>query len=89
VLTEMWETGATAEGIVREKGLAQVSDTGVLEESINAAMAANQELVNRYAAGEDKLLGVIMGKVMGELKGRGNPQLVKQLLTDKLNALRG
>lgn len=89
VLTEMWETGATAEGIVRDKGLAQVSDATVLEESINAAMAANQDLVNRYAAGEDKLFGVIMGKVMAELKGRGNPQLVKQLLTDKLNALRG
>ena len=89
VLTEMWETGASADDIVREKGLAQVSDAGVLEESISAAMATNQDLVSRYAAGEDKLLGVIMGKVMAELKGRGNPQLIRQILTDKLNALRG
>jgi aspartyl-tRNA(Asn)/glutamyl-tRNA(Gln) amidotransferase subunit B len=89
VLTEMWETGGDAEQIVQEKGLAQVSDAGVLEAAIDGALAANQDLVTRYAGGEDKLLGVIMGKVMAELKGRGNPQLVKQLLTDKLNALRG
>jgi aspartyl-tRNA(Asn)/glutamyl-tRNA(Gln) amidotransferase subunit B len=89
VITEMWDTGSTADTIVQEKGLAQVSDTGALEAAVDAALAANSDLAQRYAAGEDKLMGVIMGKVMAELKGRGNPQIVKQLLTDKLNALRG
>lgn len=88
VLTEMWDSGGDAEKIVQDKGLAQVSDTGVIDSAIDGALAANADLVARYAAGEDKLMGVIMGKVMGELKGRGNPALVKQLLTEKLNGMR-
>jgi aspartyl-tRNA(Asn)/glutamyl-tRNA(Gln) amidotransferase subunit B len=84
VLTEMWETGGDANQIVKDKGLAQVSDTSAIEGAVDAVLTANADLVTRYIAGEDKLMGVIMGKVMGELKGRGNPALVKDMLAEKL-----
>lgn len=88
VLTEMWDSGGDAEQIVRSKGLAQVSDTSAIETAIDDALAATSDLVARYVAGEDKLFGPIMGKVMAAMQGRGNPQVVKELLAKKLTAMR-
>ncbi len=89
LVIEVWETGGDPDQIVAEKGLAQVSDEDSIGTAIDEALAASADLVGRYVAGEDKLLGPIMGKVMGALKGRGNPQIVRDLLTRKLEALRG
>lgn len=88
LVVEMWDTGGDPERIVQEKGMAQVSDTAEVSAAVDEALAAAGDLVARYAAGEDKLFGPIMGKVMGALKGRGNPQVVKELLAQKLEALR-
>ncbi|MCA9904981.1 MAG: Asp-tRNA(Asn)/Glu-tRNA(Gln) amidotransferase subunit GatB [Anaerolineae bacterium] len=88
LVVEMWDTGGDPERIVQDKGMAQVSDTTEVSAAVDEALAAAGDLVARYAAGEDKLFGPIMGKVMGALKGRGNPQVVKELLAQKLEALR-
>ena len=88
LVVEMWDTGGDPDQIVQEKGLAQVSDTAAVSAGIDQALATAGDMLDRYAAGEDRLFGPIMGKVMGALKGRGNPQVVKELLTEKLEALR-
>ncbi len=88
LVVEMWDTGGDPDQIVQEKGLAQVSDTAAVSAAIDEALATADDMLDRYAAGEDRLFGPIMGKVMGALKGRGNPQVVKELLTEKLEALR-
>jgi len=88
LIVEMWDTGGDPDQIVKDKGLAQVSDTDAISDAIDEALAGAGDMLNRYAAGEDKLFGPIMGMVMGALKGRGNPQVVRELLTEKLQALR-
>jgi aspartyl-tRNA(Asn)/glutamyl-tRNA(Gln) amidotransferase subunit B len=40
--------------------------------------------VNDYKAGKGKALGFLMGQIMKETKGAANPQIVNQMLRDRL-----
>ena len=74
--------------IVAERGLAQVSDTGALGAVIDQVFVANADAVAAWHAGDDKTRkkkrGFLMGEAMKALKGQGNPQLLNQLLDDRL-----
>jgi len=88
VLATVWETDESPKAIVAREGLAQVSDTGLLEKAIDAVLTANSTIVQEYLGGKDKVFGSLMGKCMAELKGQGNAQIVTQILKDKLEKLR-
>lgn len=88
VLTEMWETGEAPEKIVSEKGLAQVSDASLLEQAVAKVLADNDAMVQEYLGGKEKLFGALMGNAMKALKGQGNPQVVKDILTRLIEAKR-
>jgi aspartyl-tRNA(Asn)/glutamyl-tRNA(Gln) amidotransferase subunit B len=74
--------------VVEERGLSQVSDAGELEAVVDQVFADNADAVADYRAGDDKMRkkkrGFLMGEVMKALKGSGNPQVVNQLLDQKL-----
>lgn len=84
VLAEMYETGKTAEAIIKEKNLIQVSDDGFINDIIKKILSENEPEVTRYKAGEKKLIGVFVGKIMKESKGKANPQKVNELLIKNL-----
>ena len=81
----MLETGDNPEKIVEDKGLKQVSDTGAIEVMIDEILAANQDKVEQYRGGKDKLFGFFVGQVMKKTQGKANPQVVNQLLRPKLD----
>jgi len=85
VFEEMFTSGKAPEAIIADKGLAQVSDDSVLEEAIDAALAANPKNVESYRAGNQKIVGFFVGQVMKALGGRGNPKRINELLTKKLS----
>lgn len=84
VLEEMWASGADPAKIVDEKGLAQVSDSGVIDSTIQQVLADNEAMVQRYRDGEAKVFGALMGEAMRALKGQGNPQVVRETLQKML-----
>jgi aspartyl-tRNA(Asn)/glutamyl-tRNA(Gln) amidotransferase subunit B len=84
VFEEMFATKKSAEEIVKEKGLVQVSDEGSLVKWIDEVIAANAGQVEQYRSGKDKLFGFFVGQVMKVSKGQANPDLVNQLLLKKL-----
>lgn len=84
VLPEMWSTGKSADDIVKEKGLVQITDTGALEELVKKVIAANPQSVADYNAGKKKAIGFLVGQIMKETKGRANPGVVNQLLVKNL-----
>jgi aspartyl-tRNA(Asn)/glutamyl-tRNA(Gln) amidotransferase subunit B len=86
VLQEMAATGKTAEVIVKEKGLTQVSDTGLIEKAVEKAIVANPSAVAEFKAGKQKALGALVGAVMKETGGKANPQLVNKILCQKLQS---
>ena len=85
VFAEMVETGGDPAAIVEEKGLKQVSDSGAIETMIDDVLAANQDKVEEYRGGKDKLFGFFVGQVMKASKGQANPGMVNQLLKSKLD----
>ncbi|MCJ9429211.1 Asp-tRNA(Asn)/Glu-tRNA(Gln) amidotransferase subunit GatB [Kordiimonas marina] len=85
VFEVMFSTGKSAETIVEEQGLKQVSDTGEIEKIIDAVIAANPNQLAQYRSGKDKLIGFFVGQVMKETGGKANPGLVNQLLKPKLD----
>ncbi|GAB4337344.1 MAG: Asp-tRNA(Asn)/Glu-tRNA(Gln) amidotransferase subunit GatB [Phototrophicales bacterium] len=85
VLSMMWQTGDSPQVIVEREGLAQVSDEAVIGAEVDKVLAANAGLVDRLLAGEQKLFGALVGKVMGAFKGRANAQVVNKILQDKIN----
>lgn len=70
--------------IIDEKDLAQVSDTGELEKSVDAVLTANQSSVDDYKAGKENAIKYLMGQVMKETGGKANPQMVMEILKEKL-----
>ena len=86
VFAEMFEHGRDADSIVEAKGLRQVSDAGAITDLIEAVIAANQDKVAEFKSGKDKLFGFFVGQVMQQSQGKANPQLVNQVLREKLNA---
>ncbi len=85
IIFEVMETGKPPEEIVKEKGLIQISDEGAIEKAVDDVIAKNQKEVERFKAGEEKLIGFFVGQVMKLTKGKANPQMVNELLKKKLS----
>jgi len=86
VLELMFESGRDAAAIVAEKGLTQVSDSSAIESEIDKVIADNPDKVAEFQGGKDKVLGWFVGQIMQATKGKANPQMVNQLLQEKLKA---
>lgn len=85
VFAEMFETGKDADSIVEEKGLKQVTDTSAIEGLIDQVIADNQDKVEQYRGGKDKLFGFFVGQTMKLSQGKANPKMVNELLKQKLS----
>ena len=84
VFKEMWTSPDDPEKIVKEKGLVQITDTSAIEPAVDAAIASNPKAVAEYKGGKKKALGALVGQVMKATRGKANPQMVNQLLAQKL-----
>jgi aspartyl-tRNA(Asn)/glutamyl-tRNA(Gln) amidotransferase subunit B len=88
VLSAMAETGSSAETIVKERGLAQISDNAALEAAVGKILAANPETAESYLGGKEASLGWLVGQVMKETRGQANASLVNQIMRARLEAMR-
>lgn len=84
VLDDMCQNRTTAREIVAAKGLEQVSDTSAIEAMVETVIADNPDQVEKYRAGNDRLLGWFVGQVMKQSGGKANPERVNQMLREKL-----
>ena len=75
----------TAFQIAEENNLIQQSDEGELKSVIEGVLNDNPEEVARYKAGEKKLQGLFMGKVMKASGGKADPKVTSKLLAELLN----
>ena len=80
--------GATADEVIENKGLKQVTDSGAIESMLDEVLAANAEQVEQYRASDEakrsKMFGFFVGQAMKASKGKANPGQVNQLLKNKL-----
>jgi aspartyl-tRNA(Asn)/glutamyl-tRNA(Gln) amidotransferase subunit B len=84
VFKTMFEKGGEPLSVVADLGLEQTSDTSAIASAIDKVIADNQKAVADYKAGAQKSFGFLVGQTMKELKGKGNPQVINELLRKKL-----
>ncbi len=84
VFEAMWVDGKTADALIEDRGLKQITDSGAIEGVIDAVMAANPKQLADYRAGKDKLFGFFVGQVMKATDGKANPGQLNELLRTKL-----
>jgi glutaminyl-tRNA synthetase len=86
VLAEMFTSGKTPGAIVEAKGMKQIASADALGPIVDQVLAANADAVARYKAGNANVFGALVGMVMKQTKGQGNPKLVADLVKQKLGA---
>ena len=84
IFARMVETGDRPEQIAEREGLTQIGDDAALRAWIDEVFVASPNEAARFAAGERKLQGVLVGMVMKKSGGRADPKRVNQLLAERL-----
>ena len=84
VFEEMIKSGTNPTKIVEDKGLVQISDPAVISPIIDEIIAKNPDNVEKFKAGNNKLLGFFVGQVLKNTGGKANPQVVNQLVAEAL-----
>jgi aspartyl-tRNA(Asn)/glutamyl-tRNA(Gln) amidotransferase subunit B len=80
VFAKMYHTGRDAADIVAAEGLAQISDSSSLEPIVRKVVATHADIVAEIRAGKDRKFQFLVGQVMKETKGKGDPKIVTDLM---------
>ena len=86
VFDALWLSDASADDVIEQQGLRQITDDGAIEALVDTAIAANPSQAEQYRAGKEKLLGFFVGVVMKASKGKANPARLNEMLRKKLES---
>lgn len=84
VFEQVFKENIDPEVYVQEKGLMMVNDEEALRSAAELVMKENPQSVADYRGGKEKAIGFLVGAVMREMKGKGNPGMVRELLKEML-----
>jgi glutaminyl-tRNA synthetase len=84
VFDEMTKSGDNPKEIVKAKGLLQISDPEIIGKIIDEIIAKYPDNVEKFKAGNTKLLGFFVGQVLKSTGGKANPKVVNTLVGEKL-----
>ncbi|WP_323845116.1 Asp-tRNA(Asn)/Glu-tRNA(Gln) amidotransferase subunit GatB [Microbulbifer magnicolonia] len=95
IAKQVFEAIAEGEGdadtVIEQRGLKQVSDTGAIEQLVDQVIAASAAQVENYRNADEakrpKMMGYFVGQIMKASKGQANPQMINEILKEKLDAL--
>ncbi len=76
--------GKSPQEVVASKGIEQLSDRSELEAIVREVLERNAAAVAEYKAGQDKILGFLVGQVMKQTQGQANPGMINQILRELL-----
>jgi aspartyl-tRNA(Asn)/glutamyl-tRNA(Gln) amidotransferase subunit B len=86
VLEEMLRTGRPPAEIVRERGMVQISDEGLLRRLVDEVITEHPGPVSDVRAGKERAMAFLVGQVMKKTQGRANPDMVNRILRERLGA---
>ncbi len=84
VFKSMWNGEGSADEVIKEKGLKQITDSSEIESIIDSIIAANAPQVEQFKSGNEKIIGFFVGQAMKATGGKANPKQVNELLRKKL-----
>jgi aspartyl-tRNA(Asn)/glutamyl-tRNA(Gln) amidotransferase subunit B len=79
------ETGKTADVIIEEQGLRQVSDTSAIKALVDKVLADNPGNLETYRSGKTNLFGFFVGQVLKASGGSANPSIVSSMMKEALD----
>jgi len=85
LLKEMYISGLDPRQIMKDKGMSQIFDEGELANAIEEVISENPKATEDYKKKGEATLQFLIGQAMKKLKGRGNPQSLKDLFKAKLD----
>lgn len=84
ILIAVVENDVDPVAFCKENGLDKKIDASAMEAVIDSVIANNPQAVEDFKNGKVKALQALFGSCMKELKGAGNPAVIKELLENKL-----
>ena len=84
ILIEILQNNKEPVLLVKELGLEQVSDNEELERIVDEALIGEEDNIEKFQSGSDRVLGYFVGKCLKATKGKGNPKVINDLLIKKL-----
>lgn len=84
ILETILESNDKIKDIISKKGIENITDDKEIKKIIKKVIADNPDSVNDYKSGHDRAIKYLMGQIMKETKGKANPKMTMEILTDEL-----
>ena len=85
ILKEMMLTGDDPRNIIKEKELGKIFDNDIIKETAVSVLKDNIKAVEDYKKGKDNVMQFLIGQAMAKLKGRGDPEKLKNIFRELIN----
>ena len=85
VLSAVFEKDVQVDAFCEENNLNQKIDEGFILDTVKKTIDANDKIVADYKSGKTKAMQALFGLIMRELKGNGDPAVIRTLLETELN----
>ena len=86
VFGDLWHGKGQVDDIIEDQGLTQITDTDAISKAVDDVITAFPSQVDQVRAGEEKVIGFLVGQVMKATSGKANPQAVNNLIKTKLSS---
>jgi aspartyl-tRNA(Asn)/glutamyl-tRNA(Gln) amidotransferase subunit B len=81
----MISSGKSATNIIAKKGYKSVGDKDEIRKIVDKVIVENEKSISDYRSGKIEALGFLVGQVMRESHGSANPQIVNEIIKEKLS----
>lgn len=87
VIAQLFREDGDPMEIIEAQGLQQISDPQVLRPMAEEVLRQSQKVVQDYQGGNKNAFHALVGKMMKKTQGKGNPQVIGQVLSELLEQL--
>jgi aspartyl-tRNA(Asn)/glutamyl-tRNA(Gln) amidotransferase subunit B len=84
VFQAMWNGEGNADEVIASRGLTQITDSSAIEQAVSDVIARFPEQSEQIRAGQEKVIGFLVGQIMKATSGKANPQAVNDILKKQL-----
>ncbi len=84
VFQAMWNGEGSADEVIASRSLTQITDTNAIEQAVSDVIARFPDQSEQIRAGQEKVIGFLVGQVMKATSGKANPQAVNDILKKQL-----
>ncbi len=84
VFQAMWNGEGNADDVIASRSLTQITDSSAIEQVVSDVIARFPDQSEQIRAGQEKVIGFLVGQVMKATSGKANPQAVNDILKKQL-----